>query len=221
MRMALEGDVSSNFITEGILNLCKNIYNNPLDFVLPRPHTEHVRPFSKVVGPSYDSNHKTSGCYLLYDPSKAGSYIGQSNRLGRRVRSHAAGNEKSSIILISSFSENARVKIYIVKDLPSNVDLSIFLTILEQYLFFAIQPTHNNFLIASSGFYNKDSDKLAHTKAVGKPLYVYCFIQGKHYLLHVFDSTAAISSLINIEPGWAADILRYHSRNVSKYSFSI
>lgn len=201
MKAALEDDVPSDFITEGVLNLCKNIYNNPLDFMLPKPHTKHVTPFSKVVGPSYDSNHKMSGCYLLYDPSKTGSYVGQSIRLGRRVRSHAAGNEKSSMILLSSFSDDARVKIYTVKDLPSNIDLSVFLTTLEQYLFFVIRPTHNNFLIASSGFYNKESDKFCHTKAVGKPLYVYCLTQGKHYLLHVFDSTAAITSLINIGPG--------------------
>lgn len=133
--IALEGDVPSDSITESVLNLCQSIYNNSLDFMLPRPHTEHVKPFSKAVGPNYDSNYKTSGCYLLYDPTKGGYYVGQSSRLGRRVRSHAAGNEKSSATLVSSFSENARVRIYIVKDLPTGVDLSIFLTILEQYLF--------------------------------------------------------------------------------------
>lgn len=136
---------------------------------------------------------------LLFEPGIVGTYVGQSVRLGRRVRSHAAGNEKSSKKRISIFTENARVIIYAVKKVPKNIDLQMFLTILEQYLFFVIRPTHNNFLVASSGFYNKESDKSRHIKA--KPLYVYCFIKEKYFLLHTFNSISAICHLLNISAG--------------------
>lgn len=43
------------------MNFCEYVYNNGQSFMLPRPFTEHVTVFSKVVGPNYESEHKTAG----------------------------------------------------------------------------------------------------------------------------------------------------------------
>lgn len=210
--LALSGAVPPCLITEEVVDYCRSIIQNSKDFILPKPFSSDLELFSKTIGPNYtNAKHKTPGCYILYDTDLPGSYVGQSVVLGRRVRSHAAGKEKSTSVMLTNFGKGASVRIYAVYKVPDGMSLKMFLLILEQFLFFVIRPTCNKYLIASSGFYNKEGDTSNHLESVGKPLFVYSLVKGQYYLLHTFPSTSAICHLMGISPGWAEDIIRYHS----------
>jgi hypothetical protein len=77
--------------------LCENIYKNKIIVKLPYPNTTRSVEFTKLVGSaSYSSSSlPIRGCYkIIYGED---SYIGQSVRLGKRVREHASINITSSL----------------------------------------------------------------------------------------------------------------------------
>lgn len=208
IRLALENDIPIDIINEEILNICKNLFINPVTLCLPKPHTDHVKTFTKVAGPNYDNSRvKTFGCYLLHSNFNDDTYVGQSSILGRRVRRHAIAKESNTATIIHNFGINGIVTLFLCNNVDIPIPINYFLTILEQYLFFILRPSKNKFLIASSGFFNEIKDVTNHIKAVGKPLYVYCYFNNSYYHLYTFTHITEISKLLNKKIGWANDVV--------------
>ncbi len=153
-------------ITEEHLILCLEIYNKRTTLALPVPRTKHVISFTKLVGrESYKEENKVSGCYCIRALFKGcskvtglrgiESYIGQTNHLGHRVKQHAKGVDINTKSFISSCKgKGVVVDLFIVdKDLqiPGNLTIKQFITILEQYLIIKLKPTLNKKLLATPG----------------------------------------------------------------------
>lgn len=106
-------------------------------------NTEASKAFTLIAGPK-------TGCYPANIDNVFGSgYVGQSIILGNRVREHANLRFSTTSNYITSLQNEAKVTLYLVPasyNLP--LDIAMFLTILEQFLFFALQPSVNSSLVA-------------------------------------------------------------------------
>jgi len=197
-------------ITEEHLILCLEIYNKRTTLALPVPRTKHVISFTKLVGrESYKEENKVSGCYCIRTLFKGcskvtglrgiESYIGQTNHLGNRVKQHAKGVDLNTKFFISSCKgKGVVVDLFIVdKDLqiPGNLTIKQFITILEQYLIIKLKPTLNKKLLATPGIMwspeiiNKFLKKMSH------PVYAYRKEDnGKLVLIQIFQGSRAVGT---------------------------
>lgn len=174
-------------ITSGHLTLCAEIISNPLKFVLPRVNTEHVAPFSAVAGPDNTKGNGTPGCYLLADSSymdqplspgsKSFCYIGQSIRLGKRVKEHAKGLEVATSSFLSSLGDSATAYLFIVTDeiqtQLNGLSMKEFLCVLEQYMFMHFYPSVNRSLVATAGVLHSPEALENLRKANGNEVHIY------------------------------------------------
>lgn len=109
-------------------------------------------------------------------------YVGQSINLGHRVREHARLSTTSSYI--ESLQKNGKVTIYL---LPSSYDLPLdiptFLTILEQYLFFTLQPSVNISLVATPGLIPSNKERVISEELlkIWVKLYIYRYDISDNY----------------------------------------
>lgn len=207
---ALQGDIQSDLVTEEVLELCDKLEKEGKELPMPISNGPHVKDFSEVAGPeNAKSALKKAGCYHLHSLNSDESYVGQSTVLGKRVKDHANGKNASTSQMVSNFGLNGRVTLYIVDPnvLPEYINLSDFLVILEQYLFFKLRPTVNKVLIASAGVMHSPTSILSHIAIVGKPLFVYFFLNGEYTLLHTFTNTSALGHLIGYGRKWPGRIL--------------
>lgn len=142
-------------VTEDIITLCANIYENSTIHNVPYANTNASTEFTSVAGPhtTKDESLKVPGCYHIFEPTNGLSgYLGQNIHLGRRVRDHANGHHTSTTNFISIIKPRGNVTLFIIEDantLPC--DVGLFITILEQHLFFVLQPIVNIRFIASPG----------------------------------------------------------------------
>lgn len=199
-------NLSSTIVTKEVLNLCAAVETKLFD--MPVPHSSYVNIFSKEVS-SENSKIKIPGCYYIFniDNVNLGTYVGQSINLGKRVKDHAKGTQKSTKDLVKS--DNCKVLIYYIDIiiLPPYINLKIFLSILEQYLFFIHKPTKNISIIASAGYSNLSTINQKHIDKVGKFVYVYWFFNNKYYFLHSYATISSISFAFNISRKWGTNII--------------
>lgn len=171
-------------ISDKMFNDCLLIVSNPVTLCLPYAHTDASKVFSKLVGPyeSSDPIKRKAGCYHIHPKGEMFNtgYVGQSIILGNRVRRHMLGLFNTTADFIKSLDNNGQVTLYIVPStivLSEGITMSQFLTVLEQYLFFTIQPSINISMIASHGVYPSSGPK-TYTKAQMNSwmkLYIYSY----------------------------------------------
>lgn len=135
--------------------LCLYIYNKRVSMPLPVPNTEHVLPFTNLVGSEHvESSKEVSGCYFIKGPNmgrssvtgieNVESYLGQTKHLGRRVKFHAKEQDPSTKSLVEPFKEKCTVELFILSDdIPEGLSKLQFLSLLEQYLIIKLKPTLN------------------------------------------------------------------------------
>ena len=198
-------------ITNYHIKLCENILSNSITLPLPKPNTEHVKNFSKIAGPENNYNKKVSGCYRIYDSSLINNqnqfnncYIGQSIHIGNRIKVHAKGLNLDTKNFINSLGNQGLVDLYIVPDTINLKDLNIsqFLSVLEQYLFFLYKPIHNKSYVATHGVLHSESTIQILRNLKGKKVFVYKKSDNKFSLLYVFDSASMIGPLFGFNRTW-------------------
>jgi hypothetical protein len=150
-------------ISKETIDLCMTIVENSITCDLPYANTEASKAFTLIAGPHTTKNpaKRKTGCYHIHgniDNVFGSGYVGQSILLGHRVREHANLRFSTTSSYITSLQNEGKVTIYLVPDsynLP--LDIATFLTILEQFLFFVLQPSVNISLVAGfahSRFYS-------------------------------------------------------------------
>lgn len=148
-------NLPSGTVTKEIIALCEIIYLNGKTYDLPYAGTDAAKEFNSTGGPHTTKNNdlRLQGCYHIYDySSPLSGYVGQSTHLGRRVRDHANGHHIATTDFVALNKSSMKITLFILEDkdsLPCSIRL--FITILEQYLFFILRPTVNISLIANPG----------------------------------------------------------------------
>lgn len=152
-------------ITNYHIKLCEIIISNSITLPLPKPNTEHVKLFSQIAGPENNYSKKVPGCYRIYNSSLENNqfsnncYIGQSIHIGNRIKVHAKGRNLDTKNFINSMGKQRLVDLYIIPDTINLKDLNIsqFLSVLEQYLFFKYKPIYNKTYVATHGVLHSES----------------------------------------------------------------
>lgn len=197
-------------VTEKIITLCATIFQNGTTHNILHANTNAAIEFTSVSGlhTTRNDDSKVPGCYHIFDPTSPFSgYVGQSTHLGRRVRDHANGCHVGTSNFVKMMKGRGRVTIFILsnkEDITCNTVL--FLAILEQYLFFALQPVVNISLIANPGLVVSGVHAISKAiKALWRPLYLYkVSLEEKTYtLIHIVPNTDNLSTLANTSKSWA------------------
>lgn len=193
-------------VTKEIMALCKTIYLNGNTYDMPYRGTNAAKEFNSTGGPHTTKSNdvKLAGCYHIYDSScSLSGYVGQSIHLGRRVRDHANGHHIATTDFVALNKSSMKVTIFILNDKEKLTgDIRLFITILEQYLFFVLRPTVNISLIANPGLvvpageFRVSSESM---KALWKPLYLYkvSTIDMSYTLIYTLPNTDSLSTLAN------------------------
>lgn len=175
---------------------------------LPLPRTEHVLPFTRLVGTEhYDSKIIQAGCYIIKGPNLVRSavtglestecYIGQSTHLGHRVKGHAKKVDSTTRLFIESLKDRGILELCILTDdivIPSGLTKNQFITLLEQYLIIKLNPTVNKKLLATPGVMWSPEAIKKHRDKLASPVYVYKKEGGKLILVQVFPTTRSVGS---------------------------
>lgn len=114
-------------ITDDHLVLCSELYKKRVIMPLPLPRTEHVLPFTRLVGTEhYGSKIIQAGCYIIKGPNLVRSavtglestecYIGQSTHLGHRVKGHAKKVDSTTRLFIESLKDRGILELCILTD---------------------------------------------------------------------------------------------------------
>ena len=134
-------------------------------------NTEASKAFTLIAGPRKNTAKRKTGCYHIhaniYNVFGSG-YVGQSIILGNRVREHANLCFSTTSNYITSLQNEAKVTLYLVPasyNLP--LDIAMFLTILEQFLFFALQPSVNISLVTTLGLISSNKEQWGTTENLG------------------------------------------------------
>lgn len=180
-------DYPAGLITTHHLDLCADIVKTPIKFVLPRVNTEHVRPFAAVAGPDNTKGNGVPGCYLMGSsdfmdlPPTPGveskCYVGHSIRLGKRVKEHAKGLDKTTSAFLESLGKDAHVYLFIITDdIKSKLNglpLKEFICVLEQYLFMRYFPSVNRSKVATAGVLHSPQALAKLREVNGEPVFIY------------------------------------------------
>ena len=97
--------------------------------------------------------------------------------------------------MIVKFSTGIIVTIFFVGEIhyiKTDMSQKIFLTILEQFLFFRIKPANNKNIVATPGFVY-DADRLP---SRSQTVYVYILYKNEYYFVYKSDSIAYLGFLI-------------------------
>ena len=208
-------------ITQTHFNLCVSIIERRITLDLPLPHTDKVVPFSKIAGiENLESLRKSGkyipGCYRIWGLNNSDDlcYIGQSTHLGLRVKYHTKGQNKNTREFCINLGGQGKVDLFILpplNEIPSDIFITQFLCVLEQYLIFKYRPKINKLLVAMPGIiWNKDTIT-KHRKKVGKKIYIYIkSVNPKNNLEFIFmcDSASYASQLLGHERSWITNILK-------------
>ena len=209
-----------NPIIESIhIDLCQEIYNNKITLDLPRSGEDSVTSFSKVAGVEHMGSLKKPGnfipgCYRIWGLGYPDEYcyIGQAKHLGRRVKYHSKGSNKSTKVFCDELENNAKVDLFIIpKENETIIKFSIekFLCVLEQFLIFKYRPLINKLFIAIPGVILDQKAIMKHRENVGKKIYIYLKSEelNKLELIHISPSRSYISKLLGYERSWVKNIL--------------
>lgn len=196
-------------------------YNRKITLGLSIPHTDKVLPFSKIAGiENSESLRKTgkyiTGCHRIWGLNKSDNYcyIGQAKHLGRRIKDHIKGQNKNTHEFCINLGNEGKVDLFILpilNEIPSDITIPNFLSILEQYLFFKYRPVINRLLVARPGIMWSEDVITRHRKKVGKRIYIYIkSVKGKKILDFLFmcDSTSYASQILGYEKSWIGNILK-------------
>lgn len=220
-------------ITKQHLALCSAMYDKRVTMPLPLPHTEHVEPFTALVGQErYGSKIIRAGCYMIKGPNLANSpvtnlvstecYIGQSTHLGHRVKAHTKG-DSTICDFIESLKDKGVLELCILTDeieIPVGLTKNQFITLLEQYLIIKLKPTVNKKFIATPGIMWTIETIKTHQDKMSIPIYVYKKEVDHMILIQVFSTTRSVgldlgmgksfySSVRSRTSGWYKNIILF------------
>lgn len=196
-------------VTDKVVTICEGIVINSITLPLPNYNSANSELFRSVVGSSSSTGNKVPGCYLLHsqDPTKD-TYIGQSKSLAQRVREHANGSSNVQN-LIKDFGNKGIVTLFIIpEEVLDTITISkeLFITILEQYLFFYYKPTYNKMFVAGTNIVDSNDSKFSTT--LWSKLYIYSKEGDTLTLIQIMHSTAAFSRLMSKTISWARGIVK-------------
>lgn len=104
-------------------------------------------------------------------------YIGQSMRLGKRVKEHAKGKENNTAFFLTDLGKEAGVFLFVVTPEVigqlNGLSLLEFLCVLEQYLFMHYFPAVNRSLVATAGVLQSPKAVAKLREATGDSIYIY------------------------------------------------
>ena len=203
----------SSEITLEHLKLFLEICNKRISMALPIPNTEHVLPFSKVVGvEKVKPEEEVMGCYLIKGSNlgrsrftnieNVESYIGQAKHLGYRVKDHAKEHDVNTKSFISSLKGEGLVELFIITKetiIPRGLTRKEFLTLLEQYLIIKFKPTLNKKYLSTPGIIWSPETIKKHIEKVGSVVYVYKKTSVKRMcLIQIFPSGRSVGDSLDV-----------------------
>jgi GIY-YIG catalytic domain len=200
-------------ITNDHIELCKSIINNSVLLELPVPYSPYVSQFTSIVGPENTTNPDkiVSGCYKISSTKTNQSYVGHSIHLGKRIKDHAKGNDKTTGSWIKYQQPNTlQVQVYIVQGIYFlGLDLKEFLCVLEQYLFLLENPNINKVLVATAGVLHSEESFLNLRKLTGTETFVYHKTSDGLTLVHSFPSRGMVGPVFGYNRLWVKGLDRY------------
>lgn len=209
-------------VTEGLLDLCKRIYNESRIYDLPwSKDMASFSQFTKVHGPmSAKTGNKVPGVYILWIAATNDSYVGQSIRLSLRIKQHIYLTSTSTkfVLEVLKTDKSGKVQTCIVDDKTEQmllrehgVPLASFLDILEQYIILLIQPTLNKLYVVRHGGVLCDRSIDSGGHPLSRRLYIYkivqkCLLQAT--LIYELPTIGSLGRLLGINPDFVRDILK-------------
>jgi GIY-YIG catalytic domain len=186
---------------------------------LPRSHEDSIISFSRIAGVEHTGSLKKSGmyvpgCYRIWGLGYPDEYcyVGQAKHLGRRVKYHSKGSNKSTKTFCNELGNNAKVDLFIIpkeNEIIIKFSLEKFLCILEQFLIFKYRPLINKIFIATPGIILDQKAIKKQREKVGKKIYIY--LKSKEFnileLIYISPCRSYISKLLGYERSWVKNTL--------------
>ena len=200
-------------ISKETIDLCMTIVENSVTCDLPYANTEASKAFTLIAGPQ--KILLSEKLVVITFTVILRMYLDQGMLaiLGNRVREHANHRFSTTSSYITSLYNEGKVTLYLVPssyNLP--LDISTFLTILEQFIFFVLQPSVNISLVATPGLIPSNKERIISEELLKTwvKLYIYRYdiSDNSFELIHILPNTDSFCKIAGKSKLWARNIIR-------------